>query len=357
MFNLSEKYGGIKGFHKWYDYAVKQNTRMITKEAKERLRILEFWRKYGLRATEEAFKVKRSTLYLWQQTLRRGEDLSVLTPKSQAPKVKRKRWVEPKLITEITRLRMEVCRNMGKDKVKIFLDTFCEAEGFAKISASTIGRIIADKKIYHIRTKYFPNGKSKVVTKRKKERKPKDLRAELPGDFVEIDTIVKFGNQLKRYIITAIDIHGRVAFAWCYKRAGSHNARDFLRKLDQALPFPVKAIQTDNGSEFCKYFDEELKNKDIKHYWNYPGRPYRNGHIEKFNRTIQEEFIDQNEIWLEDTKEFNERMMTWLLWYNIERPHWSLRLQSPVNYLINNNQLSKMSWTDTFTCGRGVLVI
>jgi transposase InsO family protein len=296
-------------------------------------------------------------LYLWQQKLRQGEDLSALTPKSQAPKVHRKRKIEPKIIAEITRLRMEVCRNLGKDKVKVFLDVFCEAEGFAKISSSTIGRIIKDKKIYHIRTKYFSNGKSKVITKRKKDRKPKELLIELPGDFVEIDTIVKFSNKIKRYIITAVDVHGRVAFAWCYNRAGSHNARDFLHKLELALPFAIKTIQTDNGSEFCKYFDEELKNKGIKHYWNYPGRPYRNGHIEKFNRTIQEEFIDQNEIWLEDTTIFNKKMLDWLLWYNTQRPHWSLRLQSPVDYLINNSRLSKMSWTDTFYFPKSLSVL
>lgn len=350
MYQFSEKYGGIKGFHKWYDYAYKHNTRMITKEAKERYRILEFWRKYGLKATEEAFKVKRSTLYHWQKLLRQGEDLTALNPKSQAPKIKRKRLINHKIVEEIRRLRLEVCRNLGKDKVKIFLDNFCEAEGLTKISASTIGRIIKEKKIYHIRTKYFPNGKSKIITKRRKERRPKGFESLIPGDFLEIDTIVKFGNQIKRYILTAVDTKGRFAFAWCYDRAGSANAKDFLNKLEKAVPFQVKAIQTDNGSEFCKYFDEELKRKEIKHYWNYPGKPYRNGHIEKFNRTIQEEFIDQHEIWLDDTKIFNQKMLKWLMWYNTERPHWSLKLETPVDYLIKNNYLSKMLWTDTRPC-------
>ncbi|MEK9165767.1 MAG: integrase core domain-containing protein, partial [Patescibacteria group bacterium] len=65
------------------------------------------------------------------------------------------------------------------------------------------------------------------------------------------------------------------------------------------------------------------------------------------NRTIQEEFIDWNEKYLTDVNEFNKKLVDWLLWYNTQRPHWSLRLQSPVDYLINNKLLSKMRWTDT----------
>jgi putative transposase len=123
-----------------------------------------------------------------------------------------------------------------------------------------------------------------------------------------------------------------------------------MQKLEIALPFSVVAIQTDNGSEFQKYFADYLNERNIKHYWNYPGRPYRNGHVEKFNRTIQEEFVDQNEMWLDDISAFNRRMIDWLLWYNTERPHWSLNLLSPVDYLIKNGHLSKMIWTDTFFC-------
>ncbi|NCN25154.1 hypothetical protein COT94_00395 [Candidatus Falkowbacteria bacterium CG10_big_fil_rev_8_21_14_0_10_37_14] len=74
---------------------------------------------------------------------------------------------------------------------------------------------------------------------------------------------------------------------------------------------------------------------------------FQNSHIEKFNRTIQDEFVDQNEIWLKDGEVFNEKMLTWLMWYNTERRHRSLQLQSPVEYLIKKNYLSRMMWTDT----------
>ncbi|MBU0636970.1 integrase core domain-containing protein [Patescibacteria group bacterium] len=108
-----------------------------------------------------------------------------------------------------------------------------------------------------------------------------------------------------------------------------------------------KAIQTDNGSEFHKHFRDYLKQSTIKHYWNYPGRPYRNGHIEKYNRTIQEEFVDWNEMLLEDTDHFNRKLIDWLINYNTKRRHWGLNLISPVDYLIKNNWASNMRWTNT----------
>lgn len=337
---------GLKGFRQWYDYAYKQNTRMITKTAENRLKILKFWRKFGGEAALAAYGAKRSTLYGWQKILRE-KGLPGLNPGSQAPKNRRKRYADPSVVAEIRRLRLEVCPNLGKAKVKVFLDKFCRAKRLAVISESAIGRIIAEKKIYHHRQKISHFGKIKIIRKEKKERKPADFKSDAPGELVEIDTIIRFADRLKRYIVTAVDTNGRAAFAWCYLRPNSLNTRDFFQKLETVLPFSALAVQTDNGSEFHKYFADYLKERKIKHYWNYPGRPYRNGHIEKFNRTIQEEFIDQNQIWLDSPREFNRKMADWLIWYNTERPHWSLGLLSPADYLIKNGYLSKMIWTDT----------
>jgi len=93
----------------------------------------------------------------------------------------------------------------------------------------------------------------------------------------------------------------RYAFAWSYQRLNSTNTKDFFRRLEIVCPFPVRHVQTDNGSEFHKYFTNYLNEQNTIHYWNYKGQPYKNGHIEKYNRTIQEEFIDENEILLDDS--------------------------------------------------------
>jgi len=341
-------YKGIKGFIQLYNYGYK-HTHMITSQANERMRILIFWKAHGQKATQDAFKVARSTLFTWQQKYQQGgSKLEALNPKSQARHTQQRREPNGQIVAEIRRLRTQVCPNMGKDKVKIFLDQACHQYGRKVISVSTIGRIIKDKKIYHHRQKVSHFGKIKVIKQRKKLRKPKEFVSALPGDLLEIDTVVRFIDQVRRYVITAIDVSSRYTFAWSYRRLDSANAKDFFQRLELACPFTIRHVQTDNGSEFCKYFASYLREHKTIHFWNYKGQPYKNGHIEKYNRTLQEEFIDWHEVLLDDPQLFNPKLMDYLLWYNTKRPHWSLKLQSPVDYLLTTYPLSRMRWTDTF---------
>lgn len=322
---------------------------MITKEGQERLRILIFWKTHGIKATRDAFKVSRSTLFEWQRVYRgSGSKIEALNPCSQARHTQQRRNVDYKIVAEIRRLRFEECPNMGKDKIKRFLDDFCKKSGLKYISASTIGRVIKDKKIKYKRIKISHFGKIKDIKRRKKLRKPKDFVSANPGDLLEIDTVVRFVNGVKRYIITAVDVSSRYGFAWSYHHLDSANAKDFFKRLKVVFPYRIKNVQTDNGSEFCRYFTDYLEKQQTVHYWNYKGQPYKNGHIEKFNRTIQEEFIDRNEILLDEPVSFNKKVIDYLLWYNIKRPHWSLNLKSPVDHLLNINSLSEMRWTDTW---------
>ena len=347
------KYKYCKGFGRMYNYGLKYFNpySMITNKAEERLRIINYWKKYGLAATKDAFGAKRSTLYYWQKLYKdSGCKVEGLNPGKTIRKNKNKREIHPLVLKEIRRLRLEMCPNMGKEKIKKDLDKYCAKNNLLSYSESKIGRIIKEKKIYHHRQKVYHNGRVKIVNKAKKERKPKGFKAASPGDLIEIDTIVKFAWRVKRYIITAVDIKTRYSFAYCYKRHDSASARDFFKKLEQIFPYQIKAVQTDNGSEFHRYFQDYLKDKKIVHYWNYPGRPYRNGHVEKYNRTIQEEFVDWNEILLRDTDSFNDKLMDWLVWYNSKRYHWGLNLMTPVEYLLKNNFVSNMCWTNTLGC-------
>ena len=77
-----------------------------------------------------------------------------------------------------------------------------------------------------------------------------------------------------------------------------------------------------------------------------------NACVERFNRTIQEEFIDwHKETLAYDIDEFNRKLIDWLLWYNTEKPHYFLRMIPPMRYIINNlfstPQKSNMLWTHT----------
>src|SRR3989344_2367582 len=110
IFNINK---GIRGSRTIQERAIRF-AYMITDEAKRRARILTFWKKHGLEATEEAYGVKRRTLFLWQKKLRRGNGkVEHLNCGSRAPKNKRKRRYDHRIVEEIKRLR-ETYPNLGE---------------------------------------------------------------------------------------------------------------------------------------------------------------------------------------------------------------------------------------------------
>jgi len=72
----------------------------------------------------------------------------------------------------------------------------------------------------------------------------------------------------------------------------SRAAKEFFTLCRKAFPYPINFVLTDNGSEFAKEFNEELMNFHLVHYHTYPRTPKMNAHMERFNRTFREEFLD-----------------------------------------------------------------
>ena len=78
---------------------------------------------------------------------------------------------------------------------------------------------------------------------------------------------------------------------------------------------PIRYVLTDNGSEFMKNFESELERHHITHWWTYPRSPKMNAHCERFNRTIQENFVDYHEdLLFTDLDGFNQKMADWRMW-------------------------------------------
>lgn len=341
---------GVRGFVRLNNDALKW-IRMLTDKAKLKAKILVFWEKHGLEATLDAFPVKRSTLFLWKKQLKEGQGrLEALNEKSKTPKVKRKRLWPLEIQEEIKRLREEH-PNLGKDKLHILLEPFCNQKGLKRPSVSTIGRLIKDLgglRIFPQKITHF--GKIKPLKRTKKLRKPKGFKATHPGHLVELDTIERFIFGIRCYVITFIDVYSRFTFAWATRSHSSLAATDFFRKIQKVFPYPVEYLQTDNGSEFAKHFTKLIKSLYLIHYHIYPRSPQHNSHIERYNRTLQEEYIDYHSFQLTEPLKFNQGLIDYLLWYNTQRPHWSLKLQSPLQFIFNQNlQKSKDGWTDTFS--------
>lgn len=344
----------VKGFVSLGDYALRL-AYMITDKARFRLKILSFWEKHGLEAALDAFPVKRSTLFLWKQKLKGGRGrLESLNDASRTPRIKRKRLWPQEVIEEIKQIRLEH-PNLGKDKIRVLLSK-SPPEGIGTLpSPSTIGRLIKDcgglrmfpQKIRH-------NGKIVPLKRAKVLRKPKGFEAQYPGHLVALDTIEKFIDGLRRYVITFEDVHTRFSFAWATTSHASKAAKEFFDYCRLVFPYPFSFmyVLTDNGSEFKKHFTEELKRLHLIHYHTYPKTPKMNAHCERFNRTLQEEFIDYHEKELLEPASFNQKLINWLLWYNTQRPHWGLNLLSPLQFMLSLNpsltpRESNFGWTNT----------
>ena len=324
---------------------------MVTEKAKYKLRVLQFYKEHGLRATVDAFRVKPRTLYWWQSQLQQGKsNIVCLNEGSKRPyRVRRRMW-SSQVICEIRRLR-NIYPNLGKEKVHIFLKTFCQLKNIKCPGIRTIGRLIHDATDKMRQAPIKP--KRRVCRKAPRYRKPKAFKAQYPGHCIALDTIEKFKDGLKRYIITCTDTYTRLSFALATKSHASAEAQKFFELVQTLLPYKIDTVLTDNGSEFLKHFSAQLNNVKIRHYFTYPKTPKMNAHCERFNRTIQEEFIDyyENDLFEEQPHAFNDKLLDYLFWYNTKRPHWSLDLKSPIQFLTNKfPQYCNMYWPNTKTC-------
>lgn len=341
---------GIRGFGRITGYAIRW-TRMVTTKAKHKARVLAFWGTYGLYATIDAFKISRRTLYLWKTQQQAGQGkLESLNEQSKRPKKVRTRAWSGAVIAAIKTQRA-VHPNLGPDKIAVLLHRDPALKGLALPQARTVARIIADApdkmRIFPVKVRH--NGKVVQRKKAKKTRKPKGFKAAYAGHCGAFDTVEKIIQGCRRYVITFTDLHSRFSWAYGTTSHASAAAQEFFSLVTRIFPFPLTYVLTDNGSEFMKHFDAKLRRLHRVHWHTYPRTPKMNAHDERFNRTIQEEFVNYHEPELQhNLVRFNELLTDHLLWHNGERPHWSLQLKSPIQFLTEQHpELCNMWWRDT----------
>ncbi len=205
-----------------------------------------------------------------------------------------------------------------------------------QVSASMVGRILRDLKTRRV-LKEPP--RSYISARRRQQprpyavRKPKEYRIRDPGDLVEVDTLDVRplpGVELKHF--TARDVICRWDVVEAYSRATARTAASFLRTMLQRMPFEVRAIQVDGGSEFQADFEVLCREMGLKLFVLPPRSPELNGHVERAQRTHTEEFY---EVYLGDTdlKTLNPALVDWERVYNHIRPHQALHWKTPAEYL------------------------
>ena len=234
------------------------------------------------------------------------------------------------LIAAVEKLRQEYPR-WGKDKLVMLL----RGEGFA-CSASTVGRILKKLKERGVLKEPLPNQISARKSRRQRPyavRKPKDYLAREAGDIVEVDTLDMRplpGLVLKHF--TARDVIPRRDILEAHTGASSHTAAAYIDTLLRRMPFPVRVIQVDGGSEFQDAFEEECQSRGIKLFILPPHSPKLNGHVERAQRTHTEEFYEVTQTSFE-IADLNQALLGWEMICNTVLPCQALGYLTPQEFL------------------------
>lgn len=153
---------------------------------------------------------------------------------------------------------------------------------------------------------------------------PRRPIAASPGDLVQIDTIhIHTFTGERFYIYTLLDVHSRWAHAKVSNRITTGRTVKFLEEAKRMAPFQFRMLQSDHGSEFARRFTKCAK---VSHRFSRVRRPNDNAHLERFNRTLQEECLYYLR---QEPKVYQAAIEKYLLYYNNERPHLGLSLNPP----------------------------
>jgi len=349
----------------YYFYKLSKNLSMgeMSEKAKTRLLAIELY--YKLRNVSlvcSLFNLSRKTFYKWQKRFEAGgRKLFLLEDLPKTPKEKRKTTLDFKKEMLIKKLR-EKYPTFGKKKLQILF----QKEYNCFVSQNHIAYVIKKYNLY-----FNPKKAKRIRTKKAKNTKIKKIRIdkidkenlitkEKPFFFC-CDTVVLYLSYgVKRYILTAIDYQSKIAYARCYSSKSSLSSFDFILRLSILVNGKISAILSDNGSEFAKYFDEACKKLKITHIFTRIKTPKDNSVNERFNRTLKEEFLAVDEYFeplltQSDLSEANNRLTSFLIFYNLKRPYCSLNYQTPIEWY-NNHWANKekgvlpMYPTYTFYC-------
>ena len=187
------------------------------------------------------------------------------------------------------------------------------------------GMVISISSVKRVLRRY---GCSKYSRWKKWHQYPPRPLAENPGVLVEIDTIHDGSHEDRLYLYTMVDVCSRWAYAEACERISTHQSLEFVRRAGDVIPFSIHTLQSDHGPEFSKYFTKQIGASGIAHRHSRVRRPNDNAHLERFNRTIQDECISRLPRKL---SVYQREIPEYLRYYNGERPHMGLQFKKPID--------------------------
>ena len=300
----------------------------IASEAHYRQRVVRYSYKHGVTKAGERFRRSRQAIYEWRTKY--DGNWKSLMERSHRPKSHPKQHTEKE-----KKLILRHWRHNKDDRIVLW-DTI-RKKGYSRP--------------YNSMTRVLRKWLADEETEKRKTYKPKPYeRAQYPGQKIQID--VKYVpsacvvNGQKYYQYTAIDECTRVVFREMYDEHSTYSSKDFLLKLISAFSFPIREIQTDNGTEFTTallvknpeqktLFEQALSEMDIIYHRIRVATPRHNGKVERQHRTDEKRFYRKMRMYsLEDGREQLKKYNTWS--NNIPK--------ICLNFLSPNEELEKYLW-------------
>ena len=258
--------------------------------------------------------VHRTTVWRWLNLSGATDQRVLLRTRSSRP------HTHPKQTTQLIVDRVLELRNTLK-RCAVVIQAVLVSEGI-RVSIATVGRILA--RYNYTNSWYGRRGKQH------RQRTPRP-RVETPGSLVQIDTIhfADWRTKERYFAYTLIDLKTRWAYAEYSATICPEQTKAFVTRAQAAAPFIFDLIQTDNGQEFGSQFENYLHTLNIKQRRIRLGKKNDNAHIERFNRTIQEECLGK---WPTPSA-MPKKLIEYLEYYNTKRLHLGIQCMTPQEVL------------------------
>lgn len=269
---------------------------ILSQQKYRRQRMIKYAQKHSVTETAIRYGVSRKTVYKWLK--RYDGTLESLEDHSHRPNNSPRKHTEQ----ELKQIRRRVKKYKWKDLILAYQE-LVEKDGYTR-SYGGFKRVVAELREAKPR-------------KKKRKKKPKPYRrAEYPGQKIQLD--VKYvpsycvADGRKYYQYTAVDECSRWTFREMYDEQSTYSSKQFLEKLIEKAPFPIREVQTDNGTEFTNrlivtkskhltLFEKLLKEMGIIYHRIQIATPRHNGKVERQHRTDEARFYQNMRMYnLED---------------------------------------------------------
>jgi transposase InsO family protein len=229
----------------------------------------------------------------------------------------------PKAICSSIVERVLEVRSLLKRCAEVIWHHLLHIEGIS-VSLSSVRRIL---KRHHC----FDGARKKRV----RPDNPRRPNVTKPGELVETDTIHYICplTKTRRYVYTVIDLYTRMAYVEIHPRILPGLAANVVLHARNELGFGFAMVQADNGLEFSRYFEQVLARHNMPVRHTRLGRPNDNAHIERFNRTVQEECLGSHITCKTTTAHIQAKLNNYLEYYNFKRVHLGLQMRTPAEML------------------------